>query len=347
MSKKLLACSSVLLALLALAVFGASTKPFSPGQRSLFLAHNSYPEKGQWADRLDRALGTGTPLGVEVDLCWIPNPKTGKNASLIAGNEKGITGNEPTLKSYLFEHVRPIVEKALKENDKKNWPLIMVYLDIKNDPPEHLESIWGQLGEYENWLTTAVKTKNAAQQSPLDLKPMMMFVDDTRPTPNIKEEYFYNRLPIGAKLRVFGSAKLTPPPGNLNKAQVFEAQAKMKLEDLIKEPASNYHRWWAQTHWDLMVEQSRMKDAGQWTPEKEARLKALVNYAHKMGYFVGVWCLDGFEPGKGLGWGEGNNLGSLQAVTIRWKAAVKAGTDFVTSDQYEEAAKVIKGAGVN
>jgi len=343
MSKKLLACSIVLIALLALALYGANTGPFSPGQRTFLLAHNSCPDKGQWADRLDRALSTGTPLVVEMDLCWVLNPKTGKNASLIAGSAKGITGDEPTLKSYLFEHARPIVEKALKENDQKNWPLIMVYLDIKDDPPEHLESIWGQLGEYENWLTTAVKTKNAAQQSPLDLKPMMMFADDTRPTPNIKEEYFYNRLPIGGKLRVFGSAKLTVPPGNLNKNQVFEAQAKMKLEDLITEPASNYHRWFAQAHWDLMVEQAPMKAAGQWTPEKEARLKALVNYTHKMGSFLGVWCLDGFEPGKGFGWGEGNNLGSLQAATIRWKAATKAGVDFIASDQYKEAAKVIKG----
>jgi len=280
--------------------------------------------------------------------------KTGKDSLVIgdlygagAPKTKDITGNEPTLKSYLFERVRPIVEKALKANDKKSRPLISVYLNFKNEPPEMLQSLWERLGEYENWLTTAVKTKDAARQSLLDLKPMMLFVEDTTDD-NTKEDYFYNRLPIGATLRVFGSGKLTPPPGNLNKVQAFEAQAKMKLEDLVKERASNYRRWWGNAHWDLMVGGGApMKSAGQWTPEKEARLKTLVNYAHKMGYFASVWCFDGFEPSEDQGWGQANNFGSLEAVAIRWKAAAKAGVDFIVSDQYEGASKVIKSAGVN
>jgi len=342
MKRLLGACSFALVALLSLTLYGADMKTFAPGQRTYLLAHNSYPTKGQPADLLDRALSTGTPLMVEIDLCWVTNPKTGKKESMIAGNSKNITGDEPTLKSYLFEHVRPVVERALNTNDKKNWPLIMVYLDIKDDTPEHLESIWALVGEYETWLTTALKTNNPARKSPLNLRPMMLFVDDARPVRGIKEEYFYNRLPVGGKLRIFGSAMLTLPPGSegLNSNKIFEEQAKMKLEELLKEPASNYHRWWAQPHWDLMVEQAPMKSAGQWTTEKDARLKALIARAHKLGYFVSVYNLNGSEPGKGP---AEDNFGSLEAVTVRWQAAAKAGTDFITSDQYEEAAKVIKG----
>ena len=341
MSKRLKACFVAAIALLSMTMYAATTGPFLPGGRTVLLAHNSYPTKDQSADPLDRAISSGMPLMVEIDLAWVANPKTGKKESLIAGSPKNVTGDEPTLKSYLFEHLRPVVEKALKADDRKSWPLISVYLDVKDDAPEHLQAIWAQTGEYENWLTTAVKTNDASKQSPLNLKPLMLFVDDARPVRGIKEEYFYNKLPVGGKLRIFGSAMLTLPPGSegLSSGKIFEAQAKMKVEDLLKEPASNYHRWWAQPHWDLMVEQAPMESAGQWTAEKEMRLKALVSRAHKLGYFVSLYNLNGSEPGKGP---KEDNFGSLEAVTTRWQAAARAGTDFITSDQYEEASKVIR-----
>ena len=46
----------------------------------------------------------------------------------------------------------------MKEGNKGNWPLVTLYLDIKNDPPEHLEAISTMLDKYNSWLTTAVKT---------------------------------------------------------------------------------------------------------------------------------------------------------------------------------------------
>ena len=37
--------------------------------RSMMHAHNAYPEKGQWGDRIDRALATGaTPIVIEQDV---------------------------------------------------------------------------------------------------------------------------------------------------------------------------------------------------------------------------------------------------------------------------------------
>jgi len=114
---------------------------FTPGRETLVMAHNTFTEKGKWTDRFNRALSSGMPLAMEFDLTWAPNPKTGKIGSLVGDfperrfNE--ITGDEPQLKPYFFERVRPIVEKALKDNDKRNWPLIRLYLDIKNDPPEN------------------------------------------------------------------------------------------------------------------------------------------------------------------------------------------------------------------
>jgi len=339
MSKNLLAGFLILVALVALAVFGAGFQAFSPGQRTLVFAHNVCP--GQWADRFERALSTGMPLVIELDPGWVLNPKTGKNDCLlcVSPRSKNITGNEPTLKSFFFERVRPIVEKALKENNKKNWPLIMVHLDIGDDSPEHLELILKQIGEYENWLTSAVKTKNPADKPPLDLRPLMILAYSY--VVDHKVEYFYDRLPIGGKILVFGTAKLSMPPGTgLTPQQIKGLRFPMKPEELVKEPASNYRRWW-HSSW-AHIEGSPY--TGEWTPEKEARLKAFVTYGHKLGYLVSFYCLDGIDPeaGKAQGWSPGYNFGSLEKATIRWKAAAKAGVDFISTDQFEEVAKVLK-----
>jgi hypothetical protein len=35
-----------------------------------------------------------------------------------------ITGEEPTMEQYFFARVRPIVEQALKDGNRRDWPLI-------------------------------------------------------------------------------------------------------------------------------------------------------------------------------------------------------------------------------
>src|SRR5579872_5777422 len=72
---------------------GAAPRPaaaaFEPGTRVLLDAHNCYPYNGRWADRIDRALSTGTPLAIEQDLVWFRDPVTGQGRSLVAHDEQG------------------------------------------------------------------------------------------------------------------------------------------------------------------------------------------------------------------------------------------------------------------
>src|ERR1700723_531393 len=78
-------------------------------------AHNCYPYEGQWSDRIDRALGTratGFPVAIEQDIAWGVDKGTGKFRPVVT-HKKETNGDEPTLRDYFFEHVRPIVEKAL------------------------------------------------------------------------------------------------------------------------------------------------------------------------------------------------------------------------------------------
>src|ERR1700678_4581510 len=70
-------------------------------------AHNCYPYEGQWADRIDRALRSGFPIGIEQDIAWAADPATGKGRPVVTHPPKTI-GSEPTLREPFFEHVRPI-----------------------------------------------------------------------------------------------------------------------------------------------------------------------------------------------------------------------------------------------
>src|ERR1700743_3242954 len=78
-------------------------------------AHNCYPYDGKWTDRIDRALGTGFPIGIEQDIAWADDPATGKGRPVVTHTPK-TTGTEPTLRDHFFEHVRPIIEKDLPDN---------------------------------------------------------------------------------------------------------------------------------------------------------------------------------------------------------------------------------------
>ena len=84
--------------------------------------------------------------------------------------------------------------------------------------------------------------------------------------------------------------------------------------------------------------------AGDWTPEKAARLRALVEHAHANGLWIRFYTLDG-APEEDLscnGWFRSYNFGSFNAARTRWRAAIEAHVDYIASDQYELLAKEIR-----
>ncbi len=191
---------------------GAAPPPaaaaFEPGTRVLLDAHNCYPYNGRWADRIDRALSTGTPLAIEQDLVWFRDPRTGAGRSLVAHDEQGkpnlgLDGSEPTMKQYFFERIRPIVERALRENRRGTWPIVTLNLDLKTEEPEHLAAIWALLTEYKAWLTTAPRTAKLDEVQPLTVGPVLVLTGES----DNQRKAFYDALPIGEALLVFGAAK--------------------------------------------------------------------------------------------------------------------------------------------
>jgi len=136
-------CFSLLTAV-ALTLGSQTRNQWLPGSRSVMDAHNCYPYWEWWHDRIDRALSAGTPLAIEQDLYWYTDPKTGKSWSVVAHGDP-VSGHEPTMEHYFFDRVRPIVEKALREGNHGNWPLITLNLDLKTEEPAHLHAIWALL----------------------------------------------------------------------------------------------------------------------------------------------------------------------------------------------------------
>jgi hypothetical protein len=327
----------VALAVLPLAVAAHAQKndlDLLNNNKPMLDAHNCYPYEGKWQDRVSRALNSGFPVSIEQDLAWYSDPAAGKGRVVVSHTPKP-TGQEPTLKSDFFEQVTPVVEKIIKENKQDQWPLIVLHFDFKDNQPALHEAVWKLLTEYEPWLSTAVKTSNPHQISRIQKKPILVITEDN----DAQEKAFFDRLPIGGKLLIFGSAHSGAHPENLSRAELAHWQATASPETLLTESPTNYRRWWNNS-W-AAIEEGGQHNAGEWTPQDEKRLHNIVARAHSMGYWIRFYTLDGFDPQKNNGWGVDYNFGSREAVLPRWKAAIGEGVNFIATDQYEDLATML------
>jgi hypothetical protein len=321
-----------LLCLLSLAplLCAQSSNPldFLNHNRPVLDAHNCYPYEGQWSDRIDRALKSGFPIGIEQDIAWAADPVTGKGRPVVTHTPK-TTGSEPTLRDHFFEHVRPIVEKALAQNDRARWPIIVLHFDFKSLDPTLLRAVWDLLGEYQDWITTAPQTADPHQLGPFDAKPLLVLTEDA----DIQEQVFFREIPKGVRLRLFGSAQ-TAKINATSREERAHLAATLPPEQLLIGKPTNFRRWWNNS-WDEVEEGGQTK-AGDWTPAGAAWLRALVDHAHRLGYWIRFYTLDGFAPADNKGWGAGYNFGTLGRVQARWKAALDAGVNLIATDQYED-----------
>jgi len=314
---------------------------FLNGNRSVLDAHNCYPYDGKWTDRIDRALSTGFPVSIEQDLAWYVDPATGKGQVVVTHTPK-TNSADPTLEHYFFDRVRPIMEKALKESHTDQWPLVILHFDFKDNQPALLHAVWELLGHYQSWMVTAKKTADPHDLAPMTRKPLLVITEDS----DAQEEVFYRQVPVGSDLRLFGSAHTYKPQGK-SAEETNHLVATLPPDKLLTETPTDYRRWWNNSWYE--VEEGGERKAGDWTPADAARLKALVDHAHKSGYWIRFYTLDGFTDadGKANGWFSSYNFGSLQAAQTRWKAAIKAGVNFIATDQYEELGKTMHQEGAH
>jgi len=234
---------------------------FRPGGRVLLDAHNCYPYGEWWSDRIDRALSSGTPLAIEQDLAWYKDPHTNRAWSVLS-HSPAATGSEPTLREYFFEHIRPIIESALKDGDHNNWPLITLNLDFKTEETEHLRAIRNLLREYQDWITTAPRSQDIRVIAPLNVKPLLVLTGESE----AQKKVFHDEVSVGVPLLAFGATR------------THNEDPTAPATSLAPDPADNYHRWW-NNPWRV-IEPAGQPAAGDWNAEKEERLANLVRYAH-------------------------------------------------------------------
>jgi hypothetical protein len=318
-------CRSLLALLLSLStvlLFGQS----APGTRVLMDAHNCYPYSGHWMDRIDRALSTGEPLAIEQDVALYTDPVWHHSRVVVTHDSRSLTGSEPSLRGYFFERIRPVMERALRNSDHTQWPLVTLNLDFKSDDPALITEVHHLLAMYKSWLTTAARGKNAQDMQPLKVGPLLVLTGES----DTQQRIFHDEIPVGSDLLVFGAV-------HVNRQNLMAAP-----ETLVSVPANNYRRWWNNA-WSVVEEGGQTK-AGDWTAQDQSRLQALVQHAHRLGYWIRFYTLDGgsAEQFRTHGWFDGYNFGSLSAAELRWKAAEQAGADFIASDHYESVAKTVK-----
>jgi len=297
----------------------------APGGRVLVDAHNAYTEDGRHQDRLARALATGVPLAIEQDLVWCRT--SDGSFDVVVAHDTACRGDEPTLRHYFFDTIKPIIEAALANQEKNQWPIVTLNLDFKMDPPELHRAVWQLLGEHRAWLTTAPRTAAPDVLSPLDVGPLLVLTGQA----DAQEVSFHDQVPVGDRLRLFGA--------------VHDAPSTAGADEVPRpRPATNYRRWW--NHPWKVVEREGQPAAGAWTVSDNARLTAIVASAHTAGLWIRFYTLNGVaaSEGRAQDWPPSYNFGSAEAVERRWLAARDAGVDFIATDQYERLAAILHAA---
>jgi len=306
------------------------------GGGSLLHAHNCYPEDGRWQDRIDRALATGlSRVAIEQDLAWAP-PAGGRPGRSVVSHDTKLTGAEPTLDEHFFSRVRPLMERALAENRRDQWPLLVLHLDFKSNEPAHHQAVWDLLVRHRAWLTTAERVADAARVMPFQAGPLLVLTENG----DGQEAAFSTRVPVGERLLVFGTTPSPELPRSDDPAIRAEIAATASPAALIPWPATNYRRW-TNFAWNV-VERGGQARAAEWTADDASRLNAIVRRAHDQGLWVRFYTLNGHADSESRGWTNSYNFGAAAAVQARWQAAIRAGVDLVATDQYEAFAAELK-----
>ena len=271
--------------------------------RQWFLnAHNSYPERGRGADRLDRARRAGLSV-FELDLAW----SEARGRSVISHSTK-LAGGEPAIEEYFFTPLLPELRSSPR------WqPGILLFFDFKAADPRPVKEAYALLDKYRELLTTAGKRGDAPGETPLRFGPLTVILTGD----NSAIAQFEELAPPGEPYLAIGNRE---PP---------ERKFQENVAAYIPQPATAFYRVF-NFEWKH-IERDPNPKAGAFTPAERARLEALVKLAHAKGYWVRTWTLNATS----LDWGTDHNFGTKQGLLERWRACLEAGVEMVATDEYE------------
>jgi hypothetical protein len=268
-------------------------------------AHNCYPAEGQDQDRLERALALGLD-NIEIDLGW----DAGARKLIVAHDARPRPGvSYPELETYLL----PALEAHWRTPRPDGAPTVLT-VDWKTRDPDAVRRFRDILEAHSDWFSSAPK----AAESPLTVRRLTVCLTGE----DAAKDAYDALIPEGGVYHAFRDA-------------VFGAAGPSR-EDVaayVPAQASAYHRFLT-VYWGH-VERGGPPRAGDWTEADASRLAALVALAHRRGYRLRLYTLNGHSGRVG----DSYRFPDVAAARVRWRAAIHAGVDWVATDDYEEIAR--------
>jgi len=297
----------------------------------LLHAHNAYPEERQWADRVDRAIATGLmPIVIEQDIAF--DAARGP----VVSHDAELDGTEPTLEEYFFARIATVMDRAISAGPTDRWPLLVLHLDFKTNERAHHLALWDLLLKHRAWLTTAAADPDTLPVSAMTPGPLLVLTENG---PDQEKDFMTWAAIEGVHL-LFGSI---PGPA-VRQSDDPKERARILVRasppQLIPTAVTSYRRW-VNFPW-MVIEAGGPRSARDWNANDEQRLQSVVDYAHRQGLLIRFYTLNGHSKSENRGWTDSYNFGSLDAVRVRWRAAIRSHVDLIATDQYEELASILR-----
>jgi hypothetical protein len=273
-------------------------------------AHNCYPTNGTSTARLEQALALGLD-NIEIDLGW-----DAARRAVIVGHDAAPRANtaHPELISYLV----PALERHWKSPRADGAPTVLT-LDWKTDEPDAVRAVKAFLDAHPDWFTSAPK----AEDSPLTARRLTVCFTGS----DAAKAAYDAMVAPGAPYRAFRDTVYGAGGTPLDDVDAYGPPR-----------ATAYHRFLT-FHWGH-VEPGAPARAGAWEPAEASRLKALMASAHRRGFRVRVYCVNGRTGPPLL---SPYRFADEAAAATRWRAAADAGVDWVATDEYDAAAAALRG----
>jgi hypothetical protein len=293
---------ALILALVATAADAPRPLPLS--------AHNCYPTNGTGAAMLENALALGVD-NIEIDLGW----DAARRVVIVGHDAAPRSGTAyPEFETYLV----PALERHWETPRADGAPSVLT-LDWKTAEPDAVRAVKAFLDARPDWFSSAPR----AEVSPLSTRRLTVCFTGS----DAAKAAYDAMVAPGEPYRAFRDA-------------VYGAGGKALDDvDAYGPPrATAYHRFLT-FHWGH-VEPGAPARAGAWEPAEAARLKALMAGAHRRGFRVRIYCVNGRTGPPIL---SPYRFADASAAAIRWRAAADAGVDWVATDEVDAAAAALRG----
>jgi hypothetical protein len=274
-------------------------------------AHNCYAENRTDNPRLTEALALGID-NIEIDLGWDDAAK-----QLIVGHDAeprpGVS--YPRLETSLF----PAIASHLRMPRQDGAPTVLT-IDWKTDRPEAVQQFKELLDAHAEWFSTAPK----AADSPLTTRRLTVCFSGSEVAKNAYDAL----IPAGGTYRAF-------------RDRVVSGRYEADVAAYIPESSTPYLRFLA-FHWGV-IERGGPASAGEWTPAEMDRLSGLMSLAHRRGFRVRLYSLNGHTGPTGGSY----RFADDDTAKVRWVAAAAAGVDWVAGDEYKEMVDALRAIPAN